>query len=189
MSMLVSHPKTPTPFPGIDLLGSLDFPVSKGTIKKDSKKALKQLRTLGDLVYSNSEFRKLLADANVLFRDIFADAAGKVADAGLETAQSAGQMVGNSRPSRDELNNVDNAADEGQQKDKKLPSREEMKDQAHQIGKDAKKKGQEVKKSVQKKGKKTRDDVQEYLSQKFPKQRQDAIVNRLKKVHFSKLTV
>ena len=186
--MLVSRPKTLSPFTGIDLLGSLDVPVSKGTIKRDSKKALKQLRILGDLIYSNSEFRKLLVDANVLFRDIFADAASKVADAASEAAQSAGQMAGGLRPSREELNNIDNPADEGQQKDKKLPTKDELKDQAEQVGKDAKKRGKEVKKSVQKKGKKARDDVQEYLSQKFPKQRQDAIVFRLKKVHFPKLT-
>lgn len=171
------------------MLGSLDVPVSKGTIKKDSKKALKQLRTLGDLIYSNSEFRKLLVDANVLFRDMFADAASKVADATSEAVQSTGTMAEDSRPSQDELNNIDNAADGGQQKDKKPPSTGEMKDQADQIGKNAKKKGKEVKKNVQKKVKKTGDDIQEYLSQKFPKQRQDTIVNRLKKVHFPKLTI
>ena len=76
-------------------------------------------------------------------------------------------------------NNIDNAAETGQDKDKKPPSTEEMKDQADKALKDAKKKGKDIKKQ---KGKKTRDDVQEYLSQKFPKQRQDAIVNRLKKV-------
>jgi len=188
MLMLVSHSKPQSPLASIDLLGSLDFPVSKGTIKKDSKKALKQLRTLGDLIYSNSEFRKLLVDANVLFRDMFADAASKVADAAFEAAQSAGQMAEGSRPSQDELSSIDNAANGGQQKDKKL-STIEMKDQAKQVGKDAKKKGKEVKRSAQKKGKKTRDDVQEYLRQKFPKQRQDTIVNRLKKVHSSKLTI
>ena len=77
-------------------LDSLDVPVSKGTIKKDSKKALKQLRTLGDLVYSNSEFRKLLVDANILFRDIFADAASAAIRLGAETAE-------NQRPSQDEI--------------------------------------------------------------------------------------
>src|SRR5271154_2195620 len=139
MLMLVSHSKPQSPLTSIDLLGSLDFPVSKGTIKKDSKKALKQLRTLGDLIYSNSEFRKLLVDANVLFRDMFADAASKVVDAAFEAAQSAGQMAEGSRPSQDELSSIDNAANGGQQKDKKLLSTIEMKDQAKQVGKDAKK--------------------------------------------------
>jgi Family of unknown function (DUF5923) len=166
-------------------VGTPDAPVSKETVKKDSKMALKQLRTLGELVYSNSEFRKLLADANILFRDIFADAASKTADIASDAAHSLAETAENQRPSQDELNNIDNAtANEEQQKDKSPLSMDKMKDQAVKVSNDATKKGKEVKKSVQKKGKKTRDDVQEYLSQKFPKQRQDAIVNRLKKVLF-----
>ena len=149
--------------------------MTKGIIKRDSKKALKQIRTLGNLVYSNSEFRKLLADANILFRDIFADAASAAAHFAVETAEIQS-------PSRDELNNINNTADGGQDKDKKSPSTEETKDQADKARKHANKKGKDIKKQAQKKGKKTRDDVQEYLSQKFPKQRQDAIIYRLKKV-------
>ena len=136
---------------------------------------MKQLRTLGDLVYSNSEFRKLLADANILFRDIFADAASAAAHLAAETAESQ-------QPSQGKSNNINNAAESGQDTGKKPPSAEDIKDQADKAGKDAMKKGKDITKQVQKKGKKTRDDVQEYLSQKFPKQRQDAIVNRLKKV-------
>ena len=158
--------------------------MSKGTVKKDSKKALKQLRTLGDLIYSNSEFRKLLTDANILFRDMFANAVSKATEMAFETVQSAEQMGEDQRPNEDELNNIDNAANGGQQKDKTLPGPYEMKDEVDRVGKDAKKKAKDFKKTAQKKGKKTRDDIQEYLSQKFPKQRQDAIVNRLKKVYF-----
>ena len=149
--------------------------MSKGTVKRDSKKALKQLRTLGDLVYSNSEFRKLLADVNVLFRDIFADATFAAAHSAVETAETL-------RSSQDELNNIENASEGGQDKDKKPLSMDEMKDQAEKASRDANKKGKDIKKQAQKRGKKVRDDVQEYLSQKFPKQRQDAIINRLKKV-------
>jgi hypothetical protein len=163
-------------------LDSPDVPVSKGSVKKDSKKALKQLRTLGDLIYSNSEFRKLLTDANVLFRDMFADAASKAADVASDAAHQAGQTAESLRPSQDELNNIDNAANGGQDGDKEPPSTDEVKDKASKAGQDAKKKGKDAKKTAQKKGKQTRDDVQEYLKQKFPKQRQDAVVNRLKKV-------
>ena len=159
-----------------------DVPISKGALKKDSKKALKQLRTLGDLIYSNSEFRKLLSDANVLFRDMFADAASKAADLASDAAHQAAQAAESQRPSQDELNNIDSAANGGEEKDKKPPSSEEVKDQADQASKQAKAKGKEVKKSVQKKGKQSRDEIQEYLNQKFPKQRQDAVINRLKKV-------
>jgi cobalamin biosynthesis Mg chelatase CobN len=159
-----------------------DVPVSKGTVKKDSKKALKQLRTLGDLIYSNSEFRKLLTDANVLFRDMFADAASKAADVASDAAHQAAQTAEDQRPSQEELNNIDNAANGGQDKDKEPPSTDEVKDKANKAGQEAKKKGKDAKKTAQKKGKQTRDDVQEYLKQKFPKQRQDAVVNRLKQV-------
>jgi hypothetical protein len=161
---------------------SPDVPVSKGGIKRDSKKALKQLRTLGDLIYSNSEFRKLLSDANILFRDMFADAASKAADIASDAAHSAAETAENQRPSQDELNNIDSPANGGEEKDKKPPSADDVKDQADKVGKQAKQKGKEVKKSAQKKGKQSRDEIQEYLNQKFPKQRQDAVINRLKKV-------
>jgi len=160
-----------------------DIPVSKGGIKRDSKKALKQLRTLGDLIYSNSEFRKLLADANILFRDMFADAASKAADLASDAAHQAAQTAESQRPTQDELNNIDNPANGGQDKDKQPPSTDDVKDQADNTGKQAKQKGKEIKKSAQKKGKQSRDEIQEYLNQKFPKQRQDAVINRLKKVY------
>ena len=159
-----------------------DLPVSKGTVKKDSKKALKQLKTLGELIYSNSEFRKLLADANILFRDIFADAGQKGAEIASYAAHQTADMAESQRPSQQELDGIDTPAEGGTQKDKKPPSTDEVKDQTNGTGKEAQKKGQDLKKSAQKKGKKSHDEVQEYLSQKFPKQRQDALINRLKKV-------
>ena len=163
-------------------LDAPDVPVTRSGVKRDSRKALKQLKTLGELIYSNSEFRKLLVDANVLFRDIVADAASKAADIASDAAHNAAKVAEDQRPSQQELNNIDKPADGGQDKDKKPPSPDEVKDQADKAGKDAKKKGQEAQKSAQKKGKKARDDIQEYLNQKFPKQRQDAVINRLKKV-------
>ena len=171
------------PARGVGLtVDSTDVPVSKGTVKKDSKKALKQLKTLGELIYSNSEFRKLLADANILFRDIFADAAQRGADIASNAAHQFADIAENQRPSQRELDGIDQPAEGVNQKDKKLPSTDEVKDRSNQAGKDAQKKGQDLKRSAQKIGKKSRDEVQEYLSRKFPKQRQDAIVNRLKKV-------
>src|SRR5579859_725368 len=99
------------------MVDSPDVPVSKGAVKRDSKKALKQLRTLGDLIYSNSEFRKLLSDANILFRDMFADAASKAADIASDAAHQAAQTGESQRPSKAELDNIDNAANGGQEKD------------------------------------------------------------------------
>ena len=146
---------------------------------------MKQLRTLGELIYSNSEFRKLLNDANILFRDIFADAASKAADLASEAAHKAAETAEKQRPSKQELNNIDNVANGGQDKTKEPPSADEVKDQANKVAGDAKQKGKEVKRDAKKKGKKGRDDVQEYLNQKFPKQRQDALIQRLKKVLLS----
>ena len=155
--------------------------MSKGTIRRDSKKAAKQLRTLAELIYSNSEFRKLLSDINIVFRDIFADATSKVADLASDAARKASETAEHQRPSQGELNNVDRPAEEGQHKDKKAPTAEDVKQAGAQLSSQAKTKGKEVTKQVQKKGKEMKDDVQEYLNKKFPKQRQDAIVNRLKK--------
>jgi Family of unknown function (DUF5923) len=161
------------------------MPVSARTVKRDSKKALQQLRTLGELIYSNSEFRKLLSDANILFRDIFADIASKAAEQASEAAQTSAQMAkdaADEMPSQGGFNGLDDAANEGNQKDKAPPNGEDVKNQAKKEGKEAKKEGEEVKKQLTKKGKKSKDDIQQYLNQKFPKQRQDAVINRLKKV-------
>lgn len=46
----------------------------------------------------------------------------------------------------------------------------------------AKEKGREYSDQAWQKGNQTRDDMESYLRQKFPKQRRDAVVNRLKRV-------
>nr|POF01666.1 uncharacterized protein c32a11.02c [Quercus suber] len=55
-------------------------PVDKDTAKQHGNQALEGLRTLGELLVTNGEFRKLLSDATVLLRDIAGDAAQKTAD-------------------------------------------------------------------------------------------------------------
>jgi hypothetical protein len=54
-------------------------PVDKDTAKQHGNEALDGLRTLGTLIISNGQFRKLLSDAGVLLRDIAGDAAQKTA--------------------------------------------------------------------------------------------------------------
>ena len=158
------------------------MPVSSRTVKEDSRKALKQLRTLGELLYCNSEFRKILSDANILFRDIFAEAVTKAAEQVADSVHAAVEQADGARPSQAEVNDIDKPADEGQQKDNKPPSADDIKDKVGKAVQEAKQNADETKRSAMKKGKKARDDVQEFLNRKFPKQRQDAVINRLKKV-------
>ncbi|KAJ4260622.1 hypothetical protein NW762_007366 [Fusarium torreyae] len=71
-------------------------PVSKDAAKNDGDKALEGLRTLGQLLITNGQFRKLLSDATVLFRDMAGDA-----------ATNAAARV---RPSQEQLQQIDEPA-------------------------------------------------------------------------------
>ncbi|BFZ60980.1 hypothetical protein YB2330_002037 [Saitoella coloradoensis] len=145
---------------------------AKVTGAKDAAKASKALGQLATLIYGNPEFRKLLSDASVLARDIFADAASQAA--GLATF--AADTV---RPSKSDLEAIDKPASESATNDKKDDGDDDNVDETTvKVPKstaDAYKKGKG-------KAKKARDDVEEYLRSKFPKQRQDAVINRLKKM-------
>ncbi|CAI4219085.1 unnamed protein product [Parascedosporium putredinis] len=68
-------------------------PVDKATAQQHGDQALQGLRTVGTLLITNGQFRKLLKDFTVLFRDVAGDAASNVA--------------GRVRPSEDQLNQVD----------------------------------------------------------------------------------
>ncbi|KIW03775.1 uncharacterized protein PV09_05078 [Verruconis gallopava] len=54
-------------------------PIDKATAKQHGNEALEGLRTLGTLIISNGQFRKLLNDATILLRSIAGDAATKTA--------------------------------------------------------------------------------------------------------------
>ncbi|KAJ4982827.1 hypothetical protein SVAN01_11675 [Stagonosporopsis vannaccii] len=73
-------------------------PVDKETAKQHGNEALEGLRTLGTLLISNGQFRKLLSDASTLLRDIAGDA-----------AQNTANKV---RPSEDALGQIDQPAEE-----------------------------------------------------------------------------
>ncbi|KLO12225.1 hypothetical protein SCHPADRAFT_905341 [Schizopora paradoxa] len=74
----------------------VDVPVSEKEARKDAQEALEHLRTLFQLLITNSESRKLLSDFKLVGRGIFADAASNVAE--------------RARPAQEELDQVDNAA-------------------------------------------------------------------------------
>jgi len=73
-------------------------PISKDKAQEDGQQALAGLRTLGTLIITNGQFRKLLNDATVLLRDMASDA-----------AQNAGKKL---QPSQDELQNIDRPAED-----------------------------------------------------------------------------
>ncbi|KAM5353872.1 hypothetical protein ACJ41O_000522 [Fusarium nematophilum] len=71
-------------------------PVSKDAAKKDGDEALQGLRTLGTLLITNGQFRKLLKDSTVLLRDMAGDAATNAAT--------------HVRPSEEQLRQIDEPA-------------------------------------------------------------------------------
>jgi len=73
-------------------------PIDGQTAKQHGNQALDGLRTLGTLLISNGQFRKLLDDALILLRDIAGDAATKAAD---KVNPSEAQLSQIDRPAED----------------------------------------------------------------------------------------
>jgi len=73
-------------------------PADRATVQQHGKEALNGLKTLGTLILSNGQFRKLLEDATILVRDIAGDA-----------AQNAASKVG---PSQEQLDQIDEPAED-----------------------------------------------------------------------------
>lgn len=91
-------------------------PVDKDSARREGNEALQGFRTLGTLIISNGQFRKLLSDASVLLRDIAGDA-----------AQNTANKV---KPSEDRLNRLDEPAEDNTWHD--VPSRGDLKNQMKQ---------------------------------------------------------
>ncbi|EXJ84141.1 hypothetical protein A1O3_04808 [Capronia epimyces CBS 606.96] len=91
-------------------------PTDKATAQQHANEALDGLKTLGTLIISNGQFRKLLNDATVLLRDIAGDA-----------AQSAANRV---NPSEDQLNQIDHPAEDNTWHDVPDLSKDKLKNQA-----------------------------------------------------------
>lgn len=73
-------------------------PVTKDSAKQDGDKALEGLRTLGTLLITNGQFRKLLKDSTTLLRDIAGDAA---TNAATKVKPSEGALAEIDRPAED----------------------------------------------------------------------------------------
>lgn len=91
-------------------------PVDKDTAQQHGNQALDGLRTLGTLLITNGQFRKLLSDASVLLRDIAGDA-----------AQNAANKV---NPSEDELSQIDRPAEDNVWHDAPDLSKDNLRNQA-----------------------------------------------------------
>ncbi|KAK6384602.1 hypothetical protein LTS17_002165 [Exophiala oligosperma] len=91
-------------------------PTDKATAQQHGNEALEGLKTLGRLLLSNGQFRKLLSDATVLARDMAGDAATKAANT--------------VNPSQDRLNQIDQPAEDNTWHDVPDLSRDNLRNQA-----------------------------------------------------------
>lgn len=91
-------------------------PTDKATAQQHGDQALEGLKTLGTLIISNGQFRKLLDDALVLARDVAGDAA----------ANTANKV----RPSEDRLAQIDQPAEDNTWHDVPDLSKDSLKAQA-----------------------------------------------------------
>lgn len=78
--------------------GKPNAPVPQDSAQEDADRAVEGLKTLGTLLITNGEFRKLLSDAMIIARDIAGDASQKAAN--------------RIRPSEEQLSQVDQPAQE-----------------------------------------------------------------------------
>ncbi|KFY11984.1 hypothetical protein V492_04160 [Pseudogymnoascus sp. VKM F-4246] len=108
-------------------------PVDRDSAKQHGNEVAEGLRTLGSLVISNGQFRKLLSDATVLLREIAGDAATKTAG---KVAPSQEQLDQIDEPAADNTwhENPDTGKLKGQFKDKfnknKPVSKQDVRDAA-----------------------------------------------------------
>ncbi|GAA6017002.1 hypothetical protein JCM10207_001453 [Rhodosporidiobolus poonsookiae] len=86
--------------PSLQSVKDVSTGTDKGQMKDDANQAVEHLRTLGKLIFTNSEARKLLMDTGFLGRDVAADAAVKAADV--------------ARPNEEQLRQVDEPAPSNQ---------------------------------------------------------------------------
>ncbi|QKX64203.1 uncharacterized protein TRUGW13939_11376 [Talaromyces rugulosus] len=93
----------------------LSSPVNKDAAQQDANKAAEGFKTLGTLLITNGEFRKLLSDAVVLLRDIAGDAASNAAT--------------KLKPDEDTLAQIDQPAQDNVWHDKPNLSKDQIKNQ------------------------------------------------------------
>ncbi|KAI0844832.1 hypothetical protein F5Y00DRAFT_247787 [Daldinia vernicosa] len=185
-------------------------PVDKDTAKQHGDKALEGLRTLGTLIITNGQFRKLLHDATVLLRDIAADAATNAANVvrpageelsqidrpaednvwhdppnfSKETLRSQLQNLYKSDPAQDAKGVANAGAGAVQQPDGSAGDR--MNAAQNATGRATQQVVSNVDPETRESSKETAEEyrarVRQYLSKKVPEERRDQIIWRLKKM-------
>ncbi|KAI9932892.1 hypothetical protein MW887_009144 [Aspergillus wentii] len=176
-------------------------PVGKDVAKQDGSQALEGLKTLGTLLITNGEFRKILSDAAIIARDMAGDA-----------SQTAANKL---RPSEEQLSQVDQPAEENLWHEKPNISKDQLKSrfkrnkeeadeaaestvQAATGGKQpettsdidvragaaqgAQKLKEKVPEDTKNRTRELTDKTKSYLSEKMPQERRDQAIWRLKKM-------
>lgn len=177
-------------------------PVDKETARQHGNEALEGLRTLGTLLISNGQFRKLLNDASIILRDIAGDAATKTASRVNPTEEQLSQI---DEPAADNTwhDVPDVQAMKSQYKEKynqnKLFGKKEAQRTAEEsasvaqehdpntgatVGADNMKQNlrENIPEEHQDKARQYRERTQNYLKSKMPKERREQTIWRLKKM-------
>ncbi|KAI0382776.1 hypothetical protein F5Y04DRAFT_43546 [Hypomontagnella monticulosa] len=185
-------------------------PVDKETAKQHGDKALEGLRTLGTLIITNGQFRKLLNDATILLRDIAGDAAtnaaSKVRPSGEDLAQidrpaddnvwhdtpdfskenvkSQFKNIYKSDPAQDAKNVAASGAQAARQSDGTTGDRINAAQSAASTAAEQVKSNidPETKESTKQTAEEYRARTKQYLSKKMPEERRDQAIWRLKKM-------
>ncbi|KAL1628607.1 hypothetical protein SLS56_005716 [Neofusicoccum ribis] len=181
-------------------------PVDKDIAKQHGNEALEGLRTLGTLLISNGQFRKLLNDASIIVRDMAGDAATKTASSVKPKEEQLSQI---DEPAADNTWHEvpDVKAMKAQAKEKysqnKVWGKKEAQEVAENTTRVADSEGtdagatvgaEDLKQSVREnvpeedrekannKAKELRERSQNYLKTKMPKERREQTIWRLKKM-------
>ncbi|KAI0840374.1 hypothetical protein F5Y06DRAFT_238818 [Hypoxylon sp. FL0890] len=185
-------------------------PVDKDTAKQHGDKALEGLRTLGTLIITNGQFRKLLNDATILLRDIAGDAASNAAGAvrpaqedlaqidrpaednvwhdppnlSKETVKSQLQNIYKSDPAEDARGVVSSGAEAVRQPDGTVGDRLNAAQDATSKAAEQVKSNidPETRESTKQTAQEYRARVRQYLSKKMPEERRERTIWRLKKM-------
>lgn len=99
----------------------------KTKAKADTAAAYQSLKTIGSLFFTNADFRKFLADLNVVGREVFKDSAFALSDA----AKQAGKQI---EPSQDEQQGVAQAG-KGKDTNGKPPSSKDLEGEIQDLSK------------------------------------------------------
>lgn len=180
-------------------------PIDKEVAKQHGDKALEGLRTLGTLIISNGQFRKLLSDSVTILRDMAGDAASTAAtkvkpseeaiatidqpaqdntwhdvpDLSKENLRAQAQKAFKKSPTEEAQDLATTTADAAQQPDGGVDANA-GKDVAAEQAKA--KVSPETQEALKKSAAEYRARAREYLGQKMPKDRREQTIWRLKKM-------